>query len=460
MYFAIKQLQKSEALKQTCANSYNREIKAYKRLNSIQHSNIVRLLATYSHQDRLHMIFPWANGNLYQFWEQHFPDVPRLPRGHGLAKWMIDQCFGLADGLRCIHKSEIDPASDELQPEDQKRTHGRHGDIKPENVLWFKNPAGTSTIDRLGNLMISDLGSTEFHGTFSKNVQVLAAGGFTETYKSPEFDFAKQITPQSDIWSFGCVLFQFIVWYVLGWHGVEDFTEQRKKDSNFVIPSDHFFNFYKDENSVKAKASVRKVRHISADLAYFAHKEQAFTYLRENSASSDFIMDLLDLVENHLLRLRVSQRASCEEIVSKLKTIKDLCDRNEQYCVQKTPRDFVRTATELSDKLVQVSLSDEMKDEYIRNINPDSRIRPVPSETMIKRPAASEMDDERSRTGEEVSDDTPNASGLQIKPFAVVDTLHTENSAPTVGPGETARYRIKTYKGFRSWIRNLTGFCC
>lgn len=205
------------------------------------------------------MIFPWADGNLFQFWRDRFPNLSDLPRNQVLAKWMIHQFLGLADGLNRIHESDTSLAPGDLKPEDKKRTHGRHGDIKPENILWFKNPTGGSSIDKLGDLMISDLGSTEFHGTLSQEVQANAAGGFTPTYKSPEFDIMERVRPESDIWSFGCVLFQFVVWYVLGWQGVDEFSDRRKEDSTLPVPLDNFFHLNKNEGSVEAKQSIRKV---------------------------------------------------------------------------------------------------------------------------------------------------------------------------------------------------------
>jgi serine/threonine protein kinase len=225
-----------------------------------EHAHIVALLATYSHQDRLHMIFPWADGNLYQFWNKSFPQDTDLGRGHDLARWMISQFIGLAEGLECIHTSVVPPAADDVQPESRDKTHGRHGDIKPENILWFRSATGNSPIQKLGNFKISDLGSTEFHGTHSQEVQANASGGFTETYKSPEFDMMKRVSPVSDIWSFGCVLLQFVVWYVRGWSGVEDFTKQRKVESNFTILGDQFFNFNERERTVEEKPCVPRVR--------------------------------------------------------------------------------------------------------------------------------------------------------------------------------------------------------
>jgi serine/threonine protein kinase len=318
------------------------------------------------------MIFPWADGNLFQFWKERFPDRTYPPRDHILARWMLKQFVGLADALQAIHNYKIGPAVDGLQLEDRKRTHGRHGNLKPENILYFNSTTYESQEDIPGTLMISDLGSTEFHGTLSKVVETHVTGGFTETYRAPEFDFMMQVSPESDIWSFGCVLFQFIVWYMFGWSGVEAFAQARTEDSNFVIRMDHFFSFSKHKNSVEAKASVRKVGVFLGcrehGLLTFNVKE--FQKLRDGADTSDFILALLDVLENAMLRLRSEQRASCDEIVGKLLDIKNLCDRDSAYCTKRTRQfDFkARVPTGLCEK-VSIPLSEEMKAEYIRNID-------------------------------------------------------------------------------------------
>jgi serine/threonine protein kinase len=255
----VKQLQKREEVDSAQGRRPNRETAAYKRLNQKRNPHIVRLLATYFHKGHLHMIFPWADGNLFEFWKSHYPTTTCLPRSCDLAKWAIKQISGLATALLCIHDSAMEDGSDGLKPGDGKKTHGRHGDLKPQNILWFKDASAKTPIDALGNLVISDLGSTEFHGTLSKTVHANAAGGFTETYKAPEYDFRQLVSPQADIWSLGCMLLEFVVWYMRGWAGVKDFSDARIADSNFVIQTDQFFNFDKRYNVVEAKASVRKV---------------------------------------------------------------------------------------------------------------------------------------------------------------------------------------------------------
>jgi serine/threonine protein kinase len=428
-------LQQVEASEQS--TTWNREIQAYKRLNSIHHQHIVRLLATYLQDERLHMIFPWADGNLFQFWKERFPDRSYPPRDHKLARWMLKQFVGLAEALQSIHNYKISSAQDDLQMEAHKRTHGRHGDLKPENILCFRSTASDSQEDTFGTLMISDLGSTEFHGTLSKVVETNAAGGFTETYKAPEFDFMKQVSPESDIWSFGCVLFQFIVWYMLGWSGVEAFAQARTEDSNFVIRMDHFFNFFKHENSVEAKASVRKVGVFLGcrERNMLTYNVKEFQKLRDGTDTSDFILALLDVLESAMLRLRFDQRASCDEIVKQLLHIKNLCDRDSTYCTERTRKfDFkARVPTGLSEK-VSVPLSEEMRAEYIRNIDPNLYL--VNTQSVKPRSARSVGDDSESRDTRSFTRHISFRSTQPSTSAAGRQELQVDTSGLSLGPGQ------------------------
>lgn len=90
------------------------------------------------------------------------------------------------------------------------RTNGRHGDIKPENILWFQTHDfndGQGT-DR-GKLIISDFGLTEFHRDETGLVSPLNKA-MSPTYSAPEFEVSETISQSFDIWSLGCVLCKYI----------------------------------------------------------------------------------------------------------------------------------------------------------------------------------------------------------------------------------------------------------
>lgn len=166
------------------------------------------------------MIFPWANGNLRHFWES----VESPQRTQDTASWMLTQCFGIADGLREIHG---DVPADGLSPNDKNT--GRHGDIKPENILWFERHN-----DSDNHLLICDFGLSRFHSFKSKSVDKLP--GCSPSYRPPECDLYRlKISVKYDNWTLGCLLLDFLTWYLRGWEAVDTlFIDARLGDEGWV----------------------------------------------------------------------------------------------------------------------------------------------------------------------------------------------------------------------------------
>ena len=78
-----------------------------------------------------YLLFPLAGNDLDEFWAND----PRPIRNSATDSWIAKQMVGLASALESIHN----PPSNTLQlPQDHM--YGRHGDIKPENVLWYPSP--------------------------------------------------------------------------------------------------------------------------------------------------------------------------------------------------------------------------------------------------------------------------------------------------------------------------------
>jgi serine/threonine protein kinase len=222
------------------------EVKALRRLNPQQDVHLIRLLATYEYRGHFHLILPWADGgNLQHLWEARNPQIQGAPRDSTVARWMSVQILGLARALHKIHYCRVDRDNiDSLPPDGKVQEYGRHGDLKPENILWFKGDTGVAREEgNFGTLKIADFGFADFHSKHSKsNVRRSAVGGFTQTYSAPEFDVTQSVSPQYDIWSFGCILMQFVVWYIEGWQGVEKFSIERSQDrKGALVPTDQFF---------------------------------------------------------------------------------------------------------------------------------------------------------------------------------------------------------------------------
>jgi len=147
------------------------------------------------------------------------------------------------------------------------QVHGRHGDLKPENILWFKEYQDKDPSKSMGVLKISDFGLTRFHRTVSKSHVNAEGVAVTGTYRAPEYDINKVVSQSYDIWSLGCVILEFVTWYLLGWEEVDEFSRNRVKEHITDYKEDVFFNFVnmKDKYGItqigaRAKKSVADVR--------------------------------------------------------------------------------------------------------------------------------------------------------------------------------------------------------
>ncbi|KAF5962697.1 kinase-like protein [Fusarium bulbicola] len=220
--FAVKRLHSRSR------EMFSREVDALKRLSGQKH--IVPLLATFEYKNSYHLLFPWANANLRRYWAM-FPN-PSIDRRYGL--WVAKQCEGMAEGLSIIHEPPPDKSDDytfesALKPSHRQaqssQSYGRHGDIKPENILWFRNGPNTD----IGVLEIADFGLTRFHNKRSRSNISPVGMGNSPTYRAPEFDMPDGLLSRSyDIWALGYVYLEFLTWYFMGWEGVMEFSALRE----------------------------------------------------------------------------------------------------------------------------------------------------------------------------------------------------------------------------------------
>lgn len=209
------------------------------------------------------MIFPWAEGNLAEFWKGCSSD----PGSRHDSFWSLQQCLGLAGGLRKVHNDN----SWRLRHGSNKfglRNQGRHGDIKPENILFFP---GTGTAR--GRLVVADFTLMRFHSVDTVNYTQAGKVGFSETYYPPEVDDSSgaSVSQKYDVWTLGCVYLEFITWYLIGYDAIgkdyftdtdgkrrESFTLLRSKhDKKHNVPTDRFFT-QADGSGSKVKDSVKE----------------------------------------------------------------------------------------------------------------------------------------------------------------------------------------------------------
>ncbi|GAB1316485.1 hypothetical protein MFIFM68171_06695 [Madurella fahalii] len=323
--FAIKRLRAN-----TNSDAFNREVSNLKRLSKERSPHLVDLLLTYYYKGCYHLVFRWASGNMKDFWEKKSADHGSADRRWDLARWAVKQCLGVTKGLQAIH---ITTPNDTMGPSDAP-IYGRHGDLKPENILWF----GSEREDgddpsSFGDFVLSDFGLTEFHRLISKDDVDAASVGRSPTYRAPEGDVRKTISQQYDIWSLGCVLLEFAVWSLKGWDGVDQFSQKRTDEEKHLvpIPEDKFFLVFHKDDEHSGKGVAEKEARLKKSV------KEELAYLRAEAGMTQFLTELLDLIEHGLLIIEPSKRSSCSEIVERLESMRERCQNDQEYCTRKPP---------------------------------------------------------------------------------------------------------------------------
>ncbi|KAK7420956.1 hypothetical protein QQX98_002521 [Neonectria punicea] len=339
-YYAVKHIEKSSdrAIPTEREDPIDREFKdELKNLNRFaekEHPHLIRPLCAFSVGTEHHIMFPCADGNLLELWKKS-PEPQASKHDGARALWLCRQCQGLAEGLLTIHRHETGNIPGSYLTSEITKKHGRHGDLKPENILWFKDQTSEEGGDNTVMLKITDFGLMRFHGTMSMYNDDAASLAISRTYRAPEYNIKNEVSQAYDIWSLGCVLLEFVTWYLTGWKGVEDFSTSRMgEDQQSFIYEDIFFSYdNKDATSREPVASAKK-----SVTKHFAH-------LHGHPSCPDFIHELLWFIEDKLLRMAPEKRAKCPEIYKKFNELREKCEKDLDYCLEPTKRQPLRTGT-------------------------------------------------------------------------------------------------------------------
>jgi serine/threonine protein kinase len=202
-----------------------------RRFSNDAHAHLISLLATYEQSRRYYLIFHWADANLRGYWRKINPRPSFDPQ---TVLWVASQCLGIADGLSAIHRYEEETARGSKPSE----SFGYHGDIKPENVLWFaSHDEGT-----MGKLQLADFGlPSDVLDDLKTPTSKLAR---LRAYQPPESDLEGWNVGRSyDIWTLGCLYLEFITWLLGGWDLLDafEFTRLSTGSHSFDMASVTFF---------------------------------------------------------------------------------------------------------------------------------------------------------------------------------------------------------------------------
>ncbi|KAF3766601.1 hypothetical protein M406DRAFT_37031, partial [Cryphonectria parasitica EP155] len=303
--------------------------------------HLVSLLATYEQFSKFYLIFPWAEANLEEYWKNREPN-PTM--NHETVLWIAKQCRGLADGLARIHRWDSFPKTPDTNGTrgrqqnlvvptlDTGENHliGHHGDIKPQNVLWFQNPEEKT--DR-GTLKITDFGLSEFKASHTTFHKAGSRSPVSPSFRPPEYDLTGQNGRSHDIWALGCVYLDFVTWLLGGWDMVANFAHERSAvDPNWKdLPTDTYFE-------IKRKGYER-IAAVKPAVKRFIRS------LHGHSKCTEYLHDFLNLIEMDMLHPKPhshseESRIEIRELKLKLTELHAKCDQ-EHYAL--TPASWNQT---------------------------------------------------------------------------------------------------------------------
>lgn len=202
----------------------------------LRHPHIIERFAVIDMGDQVSgfLFLQPDGGNLQDLWT-----ATRQPALSGdLVKEVLVQLRGLADALCLLH-------------EDDRTGNWIHADLKPENIVRFTDSAST-----IGTLQIADLGydrEAKWEKTSSMRRSSTATSYNDSTYESPEAFLAETFprTRLSEIWSMGCVIFEFILWMLFGSDGLERFRRELAEGS--------YPRFFEIEMDISRQIRINKV---------------------------------------------------------------------------------------------------------------------------------------------------------------------------------------------------------
>ena len=301
---------------------------------TIEHKHLVKLLATYVYKEKYHLLFPFAESNLRAFWEA----VPTPNWNRVTYLWVLDQIAGLASAMTAIHEYEANPAytADPRKPgpvfsrfetagrraipiAEGEGKYGRHGDMKPDNILWREDR------ENYGTLLITDLGMCDFHKASSVSKVPSNNLGGSQTYMAPELVLMKPISRAYDVWGLGCIYLEFITWLLTGFAGLEEF--HRLRDNITLDPNvedDSYFTLQLSGDGGKY-ATVRPA------------VEECIAMLRRNVKCSAMIRKILDLVEHSMLLVEPQKRIKARDLYSMLWRIHNDAKHDAEFLAGKRP---------------------------------------------------------------------------------------------------------------------------
>ena len=212
-------------------STYDNEVRVLSILQRLNHPNILKLLACYTHKNKHNIISPYVTGGtLHTFLQRE--KASSLTQGKIF--YMIS---GLASAVWALH---------EIFSEDTGATlKGLHQDLRPVNVLYDGN-----------RLILADFGLSSIKSAAENSNTPFK--GRVDYYQAPECaDLGPpyeehETTRATDIFALGCIITDMIVYHFKGRAGLDAFQKSR----NFILPPFHYHLYHNGTTLNEAVADI------------------------------------------------------------------------------------------------------------------------------------------------------------------------------------------------------------
>jgi serine/threonine protein kinase len=383
------------------------------------------------------MLFPKAECNLREYLKLY--PAPAQDATH--VSWLFKQLFDLTDAVDQIHimspQEPEGPDSDNLRTTPPRKSGGFHHDLKPDNILAFKDPETGLFVLRITDFGVARLDFAIASKSRNQDSQTRSNRG-DPVYGAPDYSVQNHLGRKADIWSLGCCFLEILMWnFGFGGEKLEDFRLARYREptsSMGVIAAFWYFN--EDDNTVALKPAVTEM----------------LEKLQRICSGKGQFRTLVQWIE-FMLTLKQKERPKASEVRSAFKAMHQEVEANlhkdKEFYMKVLPTGGSKTTTTFAP--VTEIYATSSRDDSIDG-------RKVPAPYGVSHPAtpAAAGKHQRSSSGPSLrapqshvrtsSAETTQSGGQFLSPS--VDDVYTngrprapsiEVSEPTVGPGPRAQ---------------------
>jgi serine/threonine protein kinase len=346
----------------TAEATWKTETDVYAGIQNRQHRHLIQRYASIKQGNNYYLLLEWADGGTLSalFRKLRQPESHAMARS--LVRELIEQYRGISSALETLHREtkrqsfSVDTgqsyreftvggdnhveATDEpgsidslshtgLTPvntlvggtngadSSDQGGHFRHGDVKPANILVFPE-AGKL----LGILKLADLGLAKNHTRATRYREDPSTTKFvTRRYEAPEACLGQKWSRKFDVWSFGCILLETVIWLLYGQDELDAFIDRARP--LLLEQSSPYYTVQDNE---------AKVNSVALDTMNYVIENDPECQVQEDSA----IKDLILLTREHLLKVdpsddKLGTRCSAQNLATRLGEILKKGSSNDRY---------------------------------------------------------------------------------------------------------------------------------